>query len=102
MLLLWLLDIEMEQPQGQSRLVLTTPLSLTSHPYFSAYAHACAKVGTFARACAYAEKYGWLARLHPTHLGELETNQGGNVNCTTLSYTAYSPAPSAEVVLYTS
>ena len=36
---------------------------------------------------------------HPTHLGELETNQGVNVNCTTLSYTAYSPAPSAEVVL---
>ena len=35
--------------------------SLASQPYFSAYAHA--RAPTFARACAYAEKYGWLARL---------------------------------------
>ena len=36
----------------------TYRFSLASKPYFSAYAHARAK-----RACAYAEKYGWLARL---------------------------------------
>ena len=35
----------------------------------------------------------------PTHLGKLQSNQGVNVNCTTLHYTAYSPEPSAEIVL---
>ena len=42
-----------------SEQLLSICISLASQPYFSAYAHA-----RFARACAYAEKYGLLARLN--------------------------------------
>ena len=47
--------------------------SLASQPYFSAYVHARAKVGT--RACAYVEKYGWLARLCADQLLSVQTDE---------------------------